>query len=49
MLYENWTSKQDLDAHLDMPYLKDLIAKADDLLAEPISIALYTMISQPAG
>jgi quinol monooxygenase YgiN len=49
MLYENWTSKQVLDEHLAMPYLKDLIGKAEDMLAEPIGIALYTMISQPAS
>ncbi|MDJ0720536.1 MAG: putative quinol monooxygenase [Desulfobacterales bacterium] len=49
MLYENWTSEQDLDAHLAMPYLKDLVAKADDMLAEPVDIARFTMISQPAG
>jgi quinol monooxygenase YgiN len=48
MLYENWVSKNDLDEHLAMPYLKDLIAKADGMLAEPIGIALYTMISEPA-
>jgi quinol monooxygenase YgiN len=48
MLYENWVSKKDLDEHLAMPYLKDLIAKADGMLAEPIGIALYTMISEPA-
>ena len=48
MLYENWTSKKDLDEHLAMPYLKDLIAKADAMLAEPIGIALYRMISKPS-
>jgi quinol monooxygenase YgiN len=46
MLYENWNSKKDLDEHLAMPYLKGLLAKADDLLAEPIDIKLYRMISQ---
>jgi quinol monooxygenase YgiN len=49
MLYENWTSKQDLDEHLAMPYLKDLIAKCDDMLSDPVDIALFTMISQPAS
>ncbi len=48
MLYENWVSKKDLDEHLAMPYLQDLIAKADGMLSEPISIALYRMISEPA-
>ncbi|MGD8845658.1 MAG: putative quinol monooxygenase [Desulfobacteraceae bacterium] len=48
MLYENWVSKKDLDEHLKMPYLQDIVAKADDMLAEPIGIAFYRMISQPA-
>jgi quinol monooxygenase YgiN len=49
MLYENWVSKKVLDEHLAMPYLKELIAKADDMLAEPIGIALYQMISELAS
>lgn len=47
MLYENWVSKKDLDEHLAMPYLQDFLAKADDLLAEPVGIALWQMISTP--
>jgi quinol monooxygenase YgiN len=47
MLYENWISKQDLDEHLAMPYLKDFLAKADDILKEPVDIALWQMISDP--
>ena len=48
MLYENWTSKKDLDDHLEMPYLKDFLGRADDLLREPVDIALWQMISEPA-
>lgn len=48
MLYENWNSKKDLDEHLAMPYLKNLAAKADDMLAKPLDIQLYRMISQKA-
>jgi quinol monooxygenase YgiN len=48
MLYENWKSKKALEEHLAMPYLKDLVAKADDLLAKPIDIQLYRMISEKA-
>ncbi len=48
MLYENWTSKKVLDEHLAMPYLKDLIGKADDLLKEPIGLQLWRMITKPA-
>lgn len=46
-LYENWISKEDLDTHLQMPYLKDFLGKADELLAEPVNITLWEMISEP--
>jgi quinol monooxygenase YgiN len=47
MLYENWTSKQALDEHLQMPYLQSLVAAADELFSEPIDISLWTMTSEP--
>lgn len=47
MLYENWRSKKDLDEHLAMPYLQDFIGKSDDLLAEPLEVILWEMISEP--
>jgi quinol monooxygenase YgiN len=46
MLYENWVSKKDLDEHLEMPYLKSFLSKADQILAEPVEIILWEMISQ---
>jgi len=48
MLYENWVSKQDLDVHLEMPYLRELKAKAGELCSEPIDISLWVMVSKPA-
>lgn len=48
MLYENWVSKAELDKHLAMPYLKDFLGKADGILKEPVDIALWEMISEPA-
>lgn len=45
MLYENWKSKQDLDAHLAKPHLQEFIGKAEDILAEPVEIVLWDMIS----
>ena len=48
MLYENWVSKKALEEHLSMPYLEAFKAKADQLLAEPLDITLWEMISQPA-
>jgi quinol monooxygenase YgiN len=46
-LYENWTSKKDLDEHLEMPYLRDFLTKAPDILAEPVDLTLWDMVSQP--
>jgi quinol monooxygenase YgiN len=45
MLYENWVSMKDLEEHLAMPYLEAFKAKAADLLAEPLEIAFWEMIS----
>jgi quinol monooxygenase YgiN len=48
MFYENWTSRKDLDEHLHMPYLQSFLKKSEELLAEPIQITLWDMISQHA-
>lgn len=45
VFYENWLSKKDLDEHLQMPYLQAFLAKADHLLAQPVDITLWEMIS----
>ncbi len=49
MLYENWKSKKDLDAHLAMPYLQAFIGKAEEILSEPIKITIWEMISEVNG
>ena len=46
MFYENWVSQEDLDQHLQMPYLKAFREKAGDLLAEPASITLHKIVVQ---
>ena len=46
LFYENWVSKDDLDKHLEMPYLKAFMEKAEDILTEPVEITLWEMISQ---
>lgn len=46
ILYENWVSKEALEAHLAMPYLEAFKAKAEELLAEPLDISLWGMISE---
>jgi quinol monooxygenase YgiN len=48
MFYENWRSKADLDAHLEMPHLKPLVRRANELLARPVEIKFYEMLSAVA-
>lgn len=47
LFYENWTSKRDLDEHLETPYLRDFLSKAPDILAEPVEITLWDMMGHP--
>jgi quinol monooxygenase YgiN len=47
MLYENWVSQQALDEHLATPYLQRFLGKAEEILAEPVDIARWKMITQP--
>ncbi len=46
MFYENWRSKEDLDAHLKTPHLRPLFSRLDELLARPVEIKFYTMLSR---
>ena len=45
MFYENWVSGQALDEHLATPHMEGLKAVADEILAEPLSVTLWEMIS----
>lgn len=38
VFYEIWRSKQDLEQHLEMPYLQALLGKAEELFAAPPDI-----------
>lgn len=48
MFYENWRSKDDLDQHLAMPHLKPLFERLGDLVARPVDVRRFVMLSQPA-
>lgn len=48
MFYENWRSKDDLDRHLAMPHLKPLFDRLDQLLASPVEIRNFVMLSRMA-
>ena len=44
-LYENWRSRRDLDDHLATPYLQAFLGKAEELLAEPVDLSFWKMVS----
>lgn len=44
--YENWTSVDTLNRHLEKPHVKELYARKDELLAGPVDIHYMTMISK---
>ena len=46
LLYENWVSQQALDDHLATPYLQRFLGKADEILAEPVEITRWKMITE---
>jgi quinol monooxygenase YgiN len=45
VFYENWRSKDLLDAHLGQPHVRAVLSKAEVLLAEPPEITLWTRLS----
>ncbi|MBV9488872.1 MAG: antibiotic biosynthesis monooxygenase, partial [Verrucomicrobia bacterium] len=45
MFYENWRSRDDLDKHLQMPYLKTFLDRRMDYLTKDIEVRFYTMLS----
>jgi len=44
MFYENWTSQAALDEHLRAAHLQAFVAKAEQLLAEPLDVTLWERI-----
>jgi len=46
MFYENWRTKADLDAHLKMPHLEPLFGRLNQLLAQPVEMKFYKMLSR---
>ena len=44
LFYEVWESRADLDAHLQQPHLKDFLGKSEELLAEPLGVAVWKAV-----
>ena len=46
MFYENWTSKEALDEHIQKPYIQAFIAKSEDLLDGTLDITFWEKPAQ---
>lgn len=49
MFYENWTSMEGLNQHARSAHIQTFRANIADLLAKPVEIKTYEMITAPAG
>jgi quinol monooxygenase YgiN len=48
LFYENWAGKEDLNRHLGKAHLKAFLSKAETMLAEPVEITFWEMVSERA-
>lgn len=48
VFYENWRSRADLDAHMKTPHLQPLFSRLEQLLARPVEVKFYRMLSERA-
>jgi len=46
MFYENWVSKEALDTHFTMPQFDGFDERIEEMLAEPVEITLWEMVSE---
>jgi len=44
MIHENWKSRQELDRHLEMPYLKGFLEETANKLAKPVEVTTWGLI-----
>jgi len=44
--YENWTSRKDLDVHLNLPYQKEWFGRHKEFLAKDAELKFFNMLSE---
>lgn len=47
--YENWVNMAALEQHRTTAHIKEFRAKAGELMAEPLQVELFEMVSQKAA
>ncbi len=48
LFHENWSSREDLEAHIAKPHLKAFLEKAEAMTAGAVEISIWEMVSAPA-
>jgi quinol monooxygenase YgiN len=48
VIYENWSSSQALDEHLEQPHVQEWLGKLDELADGEVEITRLEMISAPS-
>ncbi len=48
MLYENWVGSADLDAHFQLPYMKEFVSKLGEVLDGEMDLRRFSMKSHVA-
>lgn len=49
VFYENWTSMAGLDQHAKSAHIQTFRSAISDLLAKPVEITIWKMVSEPAN
>jgi quinol monooxygenase YgiN len=49
VFYENWTSLAGLDQHAKSDHIQTFRASIADLIAKPVEIKIWKMVTEPAG
>jgi quinol monooxygenase YgiN len=44
LFYENWTTQAHLDRHAETPHIQNLVARTDELCAEPLKLNFWEKI-----
>lgn len=48
MVYENWRSAVDLQAHFELPHMQAFVARIPELVEGELDLKGFTRLSQPA-
>jgi quinol monooxygenase YgiN len=47
LFYEHWQSRQTLEDHLQQPHIQEFLRRSEVLLAEPVALSFWEVISEP--